>query len=382
MKKVIILGSTGSLGRRALSVLRTRRSYFEVVGLAARRNARELLRQAEEFKPRAVALAEPPRAESPFPCKLFAGPQAAVHLVNKLEADTVLAAMSGFCALLPVLQALRTGKDVALATKECFVAAGAIIKKECKHAGRSLIPVDSEHSALFQILSTVPREKILSLTLTASGGPLRNRPADHPAEVRPQDVLRHPVWSMGPKVSVDSATFMNKALEVIEAAEFFEIPPEKIEVLVHPEAVLHALVTMKDGTLFGVLAFPDMRLPIQVALCWPDRLPPPCPPLDLAALGKLTFQRPGRQPALELARRVLQLGGTAGAVLNAADEEAVEAFLQGRIPFPAILKVVERTLAESPIIADPSLEEVLEADAQARRRARAAIAEVCGTERL
>ncbi|MBI4498352.1 MAG: 1-deoxy-D-xylulose-5-phosphate reductoisomerase [Chloroflexi bacterium] len=368
---IVILGSTGSIGRQALEVIRAHQPQVRVVGLAAARNATLLYEQIRDFQPTYYALTAPRETEGvaragALRCTLE-------ELAALPEADVVLVATVGRAGLAPTLAALRAGKRVALANKEVLVMAGAIITREAEAAGAVLVPVDSEHSAIWQCLRGEHGEgggaRVARLLLTASGGAFRDAPAERLATVTPQEALRHPTWQMGPKVTVDSATLMNKGFEVIEARWLFGIPYERIEVLLHRESIVHSLVEFVDGSVKAQLSVPDMRLPLQYALSYPDRWPGvEFPRLDLARLGTLSFGpvEPGRYPCLDLALEAGRRGGTYPAVLSAADEAAVEAFLQGRIGFLDIPDLVGATLAVHQGSPQPSLEAILAADAWAR----------------
>lgn len=287
------------------------------------------------------------------------------------EADIVVCAVVGMAGLGPVLAALGNGTDVALATKEVLVAAGHVVRKACAATGARLLPVDSEHSAIFQCLSGSDSGAVRRLLLTASGGPFGNRPEVDLGSVTIEEVLDHPRWDMGPKVTVDSATLMNKGLEIMEAHWLFDVPVENIEVVVHPESIVHSLVEFVDGSLMAQLTVPDMRFAIQYALTYPDRCDGGLPGTDIVEVGPLHFGRPDadRFPCLALARRAARVGGTMAAVLNAANEVAVNGFLAGRIPFPAIWETVEAVMDDHDPVEDPDLDTILEADSWARRRA-------------
>jgi len=372
-RRVAILGATGSIGRAAIEVCDKFPEKIEVVGLSAFSHFDELLKEASRVHPRFLILQEEVgnvEALKSLPFQIFFGERGLLELVKREDVDLVLVAVVGIAGLLPTLEALRRGKTVALATKEALVAGGKLVEKALKEGGGRLIPVDSEHSAIFQCLQGGSREALDKIILTASGGPFLGRSPAQLERVTVEEALAHPVWKMGPKISVDSATMMNKALEVIEAHYLFGLPPEKIEVLIHPQSVVHSLVQFKDGAMLAQLSVPDMRLPLQYALLYPERLPSLVLTLDLAQVGKLEFQRadPERFPALKLAYKALEMGGTAPAVLSAADEVAVGLFLQGKIPFTRIVPLVEEVLSSHVPLTGETLEEVLEADRWARKK--------------
>ncbi|HAK94827.1 MAG TPA: 1-deoxy-D-xylulose-5-phosphate reductoisomerase [Planctomycetes bacterium] len=372
MKRVILLGSTGSIGASTLDVVRGLPGAFRIAGLAAHRNGAELCRQALEFDAPAIAIADPdalPPGAGGFRGAVHRGPDAAAELVRSVEADVIVAAMAGAAGLAPVLAALETGKDVALANKETLVMAGSVVTALADRLGRRIVPIDSEHSAIFQCLQGAPPERIETLILTASGGALRDVAPERRHDVTPEQALRHPNWRMGPKVTIDSASLMNKALEIIEAHWLFRVPPSKIKVLIHPESIVHSMVQFCDGSVLAQLGPPDMRYPIQYALTHPARMPSGFPRLDLAAVGCLRFTEPRGYKALDLAYRVLREGGTAGAVFNAANEVAVEEFLARRIKFTAITDIVEETLRRRPPSAGDGLEALMAHDRWARATA-------------
>ncbi len=383
-RDLIILGATGSIGRAALDVVRSlRQSGMEmrVVGLSGRQNAALLAEQVREFRPQAVAVGSPAAAQalrdaaSGWRGAVLAGPDAPAELAGATAADLVLVAVEGVAGLPPALAALDSGKDVALATKEALVAGGELITRAASRAGRRVLPVDSEHSAIFQCLAGHPPEEVARLWITASGGPFRGWSPEEMARVTPAQALRHPTWKMGKKVTVDSATLMNKGLEVIEAHWLFGVPGDRIEIVIHPQSLVHSLVEFVDGSVLAQLAPTDMRLPIQYALTYPERRRGPLAPLDVRALGTLEFAPPDldRFPCLAHARDALRRGGTAPAVLNAADEAAVRLFLDGRIGFAEIASLVGRALAQHRPGSAASLEAVLAADEETRARIRAAV---------
>ncbi|MBI4199655.1 MAG: 1-deoxy-D-xylulose-5-phosphate reductoisomerase [Chloroflexi bacterium] len=370
VKGIAILGSTGSIGRQALEVVRRFPERFRVVGLSARSNLALLSRQVEEFCP-AVVAAEELAGDGAGARNPLASRATVLELVAHPDAELVVMAIPGAAALVPVLHALQLRKRVALASKEAVVIGGALVAREVA-AGAELLPVDSEASAIWQCLRGEERD-VARLILTASGGPLRSRPVEELDRVTPQEALRHPTWRMGEKVTVDSATLMNKAFEVMEAHWLFGVPWERIEVVVHPQSIVHSLVEFQDGSVKAQLAYPDMRLPLQYALFYPQRGQGQFTErLDLVRVRRLTFEPldPARYPAFALALEAARAGGTYPAALNAADEVAVELFLGERIGFTDILRLVRRVVDEHRPGSELSLEEILAADAWARQRAR------------
>ena len=372
-RNLVILGSTGSIGRQTLDVVRSLRDSVRVYGLSAHRNADLLFEQAREFRPSAVAIdSHAGRLDSLQDTDVLRQTEGMVELVSRPEVDLIVVGTAGSGGLQPTLAALRAGKLVALANKEVLVAAGSIIEQELEHGHGELVPIDSEHSAIWQCLQGEPRQAIERITLTASGGALRSLSEQELSEVTPEQALHHPTWSMGPKITVDSANLMNKGLEAIEARWLFNVPFEQIDVVLHPQSIVHSLVTFRDSSTKAQLGHPDMRLPIQYALTHPDRLAAPLPRLDLAQVGMLTFAPVDlrRYPALQLAMRAGRLGATYPAVLCASDEIAVEAFLGKKIRFTEIPRVVEGALEAHDPCRLPELDDILEADRWARDLAR------------
>lgn len=379
-RRLIVLGSTGSIGVNTLSVvdhLTRNGSQIEVVGLAARSSTKALIEQAKRFNVKHLAVADKASAaklhEAMPEVEIFAGDDAALQLVKQVDCSDVAAAIVGIAGLPATLAAIELGRRIHLSNKETLVAAGALMTRKAAENGAILLPVDSEHSAIFQCLAGVneqPRSKsIRRLVLTASGGAFRDRPLDQIASATPEDALKHPTWDMGPKVTIDSATMMNKGLEIIEAQWLFGVAPEKIQPLIHPQSLVHSFVEFVDGSVLAQLSPPDMRSPIQTALTWPDRVAGCGDKLDWTRLGDLNFYPPcpDRYPAIELAYKALRLGGTAPAVLNAANEAAVQAFLDRKIAFGQIVPLVANALeAISPQPAD-QLTTILDADQAARR---------------
>ena len=355
MKRIILLGATGSIGRSACDVVRTHPDEFRVVALAVR-----------------DSLAAASVLGGEFGARVYSGEDGAIRAVEENEADIVLVATVGLSGLRPTLAAIRKGMAVALATKEVMVTAGAIVTRAAEERGTDIIPVDSEHSAIFQCLQGgVGIDCVSRLILTASGGPFIDGPADLDA-VAPEQALNHPRWKMGPKVTIDSAGMMNKGFEVVEARWLFSIPPDRIDVVVHPESIVHSLVEFSDGATLAQLSPPDMRVPIQYAFSWPARLPATRKRLDLASVGALTFRAPDEErfPALRLVKDALCAGGARTAALSAADEIAVERFLAGDIGFGDIVRLVSDVTGKAPARDPDSVEEVFEIDRVARAQAR------------
>jgi len=375
MKKVVILGATGSIGEQALEVV-SGSDELAVVGLAAGASWQRLVEQAGDHGVPAVALAEQDaalQAEGAWNGRVLAGEEGIRELIVTAEADLVLNGIVGSAGLGPTIVALTEGINVALANKESLVVGGELVTALAEATDARIIPVDSEHSALFQLMGGEPPGHVERLVLTASGGPLRGR-SDLSA-VTPEEALAHPTWQMGGRITIDSATLINKGFELIEAHHLFGLGYERMEVAVHPQSIVHALVHLNDGASLAHLGLPDMRVPISYALHHPERADVDVPTLDLAAVGELTFETPDLEtfPCLRLAREAGEAGGTAPCVLNAADEVAVEAFLGGRIPFTMIAEVVERTLEALPASTPGHFDDLYEADAAAREHAQALI---------
>lgn len=378
MKRLVVLGSTGSVGRQTLEAVDALAGELEVVALGTRRDADTLLAQAHRYHPRVVALvdetaAESVRARLPQGTTLLAGAGALVELAS-VPAEVVLVGVVGVAGLRPTLAALRAGRDVALANKESLVAGGELVMREARARGRRVLPVDSEHAAVAQCLRGERPESVRRIVLTGSGGPFLRRPMADLAQVTPEEAVAHPTWSMGPKISVDSATLMNKGFEVIEAHWLFALEPGRIDVVIHPQSVVHALVEFVDGHWKAQLAPPDMRMVIASALTAPERRMLPARPLEWDRM-QLTFEPPdpARYPCLGLARAALAAGGTMPAVLNAANEVAVEAFLAGGIRFTDIAAAAAETMDAHRPVPTPSLDEILAADAWARDQVLAAM---------
>jgi len=374
-QKLVVLGATGSIGQSTLSVVREHPDRFSVVALAAKGRVADFCALAAEFPQARLCLFEPDAAKeaaSRLGRPVLAGMDGLLELARMPEATTVVNGLVGSIGCLPTMEAIRAGLRVCLANKETLVMAGQLINELLDaNPKASLLPVDSEHSAIYQALGGRPPEEVEALILTASGGPFRTLPADEFAHITVERALKHPTWSMGPKITIDSATLFNKGLEVIEAHVLFRIPFERIEVLVHPGSHVHSLVRFCDGALMAQLGTPDMRLPILYSLVAPDRASLSGPRLDLASIGTLHFEAPDldRFPSLALAYDAGKQGGIAPAVLNAANEVAVGAFLDRRISFLDIPAIVARSVGDAPKVPRPTLEQLLEADAWARRHA-------------
>ncbi len=375
-KRLIILGSTGSIGNQALEVVRNLGDRISVVGMAARSSVDRLLGQIEEFRPESVAVSDEfsagrVRSLAPTGVRIYGGLGAPARMVEELEADLVLASMVGLEGLDPALAALRTGKALALANKEILVGAGELVMDLARDQQLAVLPVDSEHSAIFQCLMGEDLSSVSRLVLTASGGPFCGMTREQLGNVTPEAALRHPRWSLGPKVTIDSATLMNKGLEVIEARYLFDVPVDQIDVLVHPQSLVHSLVEFTDGSVKAQLGPTDMRLPIQLALTFPDRPANPFARIDLVKVGTLTFQAPDSQafPCLRLAYRAAKIGGTMTTVLNAANEVAVGAFLAGRLSFLGMPEVVESVMGLHQSQRPRDLNEIREVDSWARSKA-------------
>jgi 1-deoxy-D-xylulose-5-phosphate reductoisomerase len=385
VKRLCVLGSTGSVGSQTLDVAGAFPDRYRVVALAAGRRVDVLAEQVRRFRPERVSVADPAAAEAlrgalgGHDVRIEVG-AAGLEAVAVHDADLVVAALVGAVGLGPTLAAIRAGRDIALANKEVMVMAGALVLREVKARGVALLPVDSEHSAIFQALAGQPRESVARLILTASGGPFRGWSVERIARASVEEALDHPNWDMGPKITIDSATLMNKGLEVIEARWLFDMPPSRIDVVVHPQSIVHSLVEFDDSSVLAQLGLPDMRVPIAVALAHPQRLPLDGPRLDLAATARLDFEAPDRKrfPCLDLAFEALAADEAAPAVLNAANEVSVAAFLDGRIPFPRIAAVNSAVLAEHVQRAGGAplrdLDDVTAADAWSRSRARECLA--------
>jgi len=374
MKNISVFGSTGSIGTQTLDIVRAFPGSFQVVGLSAGRNTELLLRQMEEFRPKVVCVQQPQDVaalKARFPAvEYLSGPEGLVQMA-KLQVDVCVMAIVGFAALAPTLEAARSAKSLALANKESIVVAGSLLLPEVEASGCKLLPVDSEHNGLFQLLEGVKREQVDTIVLTASGGPLLRRPELALEAVTPEIAIRHPNWNMGPKISVDSATLMNKGLELVEASFLFDYPGSRIEVWIHPQSIVHAAVWLVDGTCLTQLGKPDMRAAIGHTLAYPERLPKVIQKLGLDQMAKLEFLPPDetRFPCLRLARQALESGPGSLIALNAANEIAVCAFLEKRISFPKIPQIVEEVLGQSWPAKVENLGQTVEIDVAARRAA-------------
>ncbi|WP_028986594.1 1-deoxy-D-xylulose-5-phosphate reductoisomerase [Thermicanus aegyptius] len=376
MKGISILGSTGSIGTNTLDVIRQHRDLFQVITLAAGRNLPLLYKQIEEFRPKRVAvatkeLADELRIQLMHPPEILYGEEGLIACATHGEVEFVVAALVGFTGLAPTLAAIEAGKDIGLANKETLVAAGHLVMEAVKRNGVRLLPIDSEHSAIFQSLQGERREDILRILLTASGGAFREKRREELKNVTVEEALKHPNWKMGAKITLDSATMMNKGFEVIEAHWLFSLPYSSIDVVLHYESILHSMVEFVDGAIIGQLGTPDMRIPIQYALTYPVRIPLKGGRLNLAQIGQLTFREVDaeRYPALSLAYEAGEQGGTYPTVLNAANEAAVQSVLARRLPFYRIEEVVAKVLERHSSISHPSLTDILEADRWAREEA-------------
>ncbi|MEA9604422.1 1-deoxy-D-xylulose-5-phosphate reductoisomerase [Polynucleobacter sp. JS-JIR-II-c23] len=392
VKKVAILGSTGSIGVNTLDVIRAHPDRFKVVALTAAKQVDLLAEQCAEFKPTIAVVADADGAarlskillEKKINTQVLYGPQALVKAVTESDCDTVMAAIVGAAGLVPALAAAKAGKRVLLANKEALVMSGDLFMQAMKVGGGELLPIDSEHNAIFQCLPSQfskapnPSLGVEELWLTASGGPFRNTPLDQLADITPEQACAHPNWVMGRKISVDSATMMNKGLEVIEAFWLFGLPLEKIKVLIHPQSVVHSMVRYRDGSVLAQLGQPDMRTPIAYGLAWPERIEAGVAPLSLTQLANLSFADPEleRFPCLSLAFAAAKAGGTAPAVLNAANEVAVAAFLDEGLPYLQIPHVVESVLSTISSVNADSLELILDVDARARQAAQVVVKEI------
>ncbi len=382
-KRVIILGSTGSIGVSALDVIRSLPDELSVVGLAAGQRWESLAEQIIQHKPRVVTVSDDSGAtqlrkflkDRNLATEVWTGPDAIERLVDTVECDLVLSAIVGIAGLPATLTAVRKGLAVGLANKESLVVTGSLMVEAARKSGGTLIPVDSEHSAIFQSLHAGRHDEIERLFLTASGGPFRTWTAERMRGATAQDAMRHPTWSMGPKITIDSATMMNKALEIIEAKWLFSVDPDRIEVVIHPESIIHSMVAFRDGSVVAQMGRPDMRTPIQYAMTYPRRLGSQCERLDFSKLGRMHFEPPDveRFPALRLGRQVAEMGGTAGAAFNAANEAAVDLFRAGKIGFLDIAALVENALARHSYDPHPDLNTLMAVD----RRARNEVSQCC-----
>ena len=373
MRSISILGSTGSIGTQALDVVRMHPDLFRVSALTAYSSAEKLFEQVRAFRPAMAGLVKPiPMSDIPEDlrfCRWVMGPEADRVAAAEESADMVLVSIVGIAGLQSVMDALAAGRQVLLANKEALVTGGHLVMDAAGRIGKPLLPVDSEHSAIFQCLQGAAGNKPERLLLTASGGPFRTWEKERIARATRQDALNHPTWNMGAKITIDSASMFNKALEIMEARWLFDMPAERIQVVVHPQSIVHSAIEFADGAVVAQMGVPDMRVPIQYAMTYPERQPSPAKTLDLFAIGQLTFEPgdPERFPALRLAGECLQAGGAACTVLNGANEAAVAAFLRDEIPFGGIAMLVEGALERLAGLPADTLEDIFEADAQARR---------------
>src|SRR6266567_955348 len=374
-KRVVILGATGSIGESALKVACDIPERMEIVGLAAKSNAQKLAEVANEVRPESVCLVDETRIDVlrralDYQPRIFSGEEGLLEIACLTNADMVLVAIVGTAGLRPALAAIEAGKDLAVASKEILVMAGEIVMREARENSVHVLPVDSEHNAIFQCLDGRSSE-IRRIILTASGGPFRETPANEFINLTPEQALKHPTWNMGPKITIDSATLFNKGLEMIEAHWLFGVEMKRVEVVIHPQSIVHSMVEFADGSTLAQLSYSDMCFPIQYAVTWPYRVPNTLPPLDFSKLSKLEFFTPryGDFPALNLARRAGEAGGTLPAVMNAANEMAVAAFLDRQVSFPSIWQIVEEVMNRHASVAHPDLDAILQADQWARAEA-------------
>lgn len=385
-RRIAILGSTGSVGTQTIDLIARAPEKYEVVALTARKNVKLLAEQARLLKPSFLVIADESKyqelkeATAGLGIEIAAGADAVVEAAER-DSDWVMAAIVGAAGLPSTLAAARRGTRVAFANKETLVCAGPLMMEMVAQYGCELLPVDSEHNAIYQVFDAKQKQSIRRLIITASGGPFRTKTREEMAIMTPEQAGKHPVWTMGAKISIDSATLMNKTLEVIEAAHLFQMPSEKIDVLVHPQSVIHSMVEYEDGSVLAQLGTPDMRIPIGYCLAWPERMETPAPRLDLVKQAQLTFEEPDpvKFPALRLGREAMSLGGTAPALLNAANEVAVQAFLDGRIGFLDIEKVIEATLQKGPVKTLTDLAVLQHADETARRHAADVVQKLAAT---
>jgi len=379
MKKITILGSTGSIGLNALKVIESNPEEYRVIALGAGRNIELLIKQIEEFNPVAVAVSEEDlavnirdRLKGNLKTEVLSGTEGFIHLVTLEEADTVISAMTGAAGLIPTYEAVKAGKDIALANKETMVMAGPIIMDQARKQDVSILPIDSEHSAILQSLQGHRREDLRRVILTASGGPFRDIPLEKMEALTPASALKHPNWNMGKKISIDSATLMNKGLEAIEARWLFDLEMEQISIVIHPESIIHSMVEYSDGSIIAQLGVPDMITPISYALSYPRHMETHLPPLEFDAIGTLNFWKPDmeRFRCLELALSAAETGGSMPTVLNGANEIAVDSFLNGKIGFLQIPVLIEKTMEVHKTFSIHSIEKVMEADSWARDTAK------------
>src|SRR5437870_6512189 len=379
-KRIVILGATGSIGESALKVACDIPERMEIVGLAAKSNAQKLAEAANEVRPESVCLVDETRIDVlrralDYQPRIFSGEVGLLEIACLTNAEMVVIAIVGTAGLRPALAAIEAGKDLAVASKEILVMAGEIVMRDARDNKVQVLPVDSEHNAIFQCLEGKSSLDIRRIILTASGGPFRETPGKDFDSITPEQALKHPTWNMGPKITIDSATLFNKGLEMIEAHWLFDVEMKRVEVVIHPQSIVHSMVEFTDGSTLAQLSYSDMSFPIQYAVTWPDRVPNTLPPLDFSKFSKLEFFTPRYEdfPALNLARRAGETGGTLPAVMNAANEVAVAAFLDRRLRFPDIWHVVEEVMNQHTAVAHPNLDAILEADQWARNEAQGCV---------
>ncbi len=374
-RKIAVLGSTGSIGTQALDVISQHSDRFEAYALVANNQVDKLIEQVRQFKPELVVIANESKyavlkeALADLPVKVWAGPDAINQVVQDSEIDIVLTAMVGFAGLKPTISAIKSRKTIALANKETLVIAGELITKLSLENRTPVLPVDSEHSAIFQCLNGEGNNEIEKILLTASGGPFRNFSMEQLQKVTKEQALNHPNWNMGAKVTIDSSTLMNKGLEMIEAKWLFDVNPSQIEIIVHPQSIIHSMVQFKDRSIMAQMSLPDMRMPIQYALSYPDRLSSETRPVNFFELSTLTFEKPDTKKFrnLGLACKSIETGGNMPCIMNAANEIAVELFLQEKIGFLQMSDLIEQTMSKTVFIQNPSLEDYIQTDAEARK---------------
>ena len=379
-KRVVILGATGSIGESALTVARDIPERMEIVGLAAKSNAQKLAAAANEVRPESVCLVDETqidvlRRALDYEPRILSGESGLLKIACLTNADMVLVAIVGTGGLRPALAAIKAGKDLAVASKEILVMAGEIVMREARDKCVHVLPVDSEHNAIFQCLEGKQATDVRRIILTASGGPFRETPRSDFDSITPEQALKHPTWNMGPKITIDSATLFNKGLEMIEAHWLFGVGMDRVEVVIHPQSIVHSMVEFTDGSTLAQLSYSNMCFPIQYAVTWPDRVPNSLPPLDFSKLSKLEFSTPRYDdfPALNLARRAGETGGTLPAVMNAANEIAVAAFLDRKVRFPEIWEIVEQVMNQHTPVAHADLDAILGADQWARAQAQGCV---------
>jgi 1-deoxy-D-xylulose-5-phosphate reductoisomerase len=379
-KRVVILGATGSIGESALKVARDIPERMEIVGLAAKSNAQKLADAANEVRPESVCLVDETQIDElrralDYEPRIWSGESGLLEIACLTNADMVLVAIVGTGGLRPALAAIKAGKDLAVASKEILVMAGEIVMREARDKSVNVLPVDSEHNAIFQCLEGKQATDVRRIILTASGGPFRETPRSDFDSITPEQALKHPTWNMGPKITVDSATLFNKGLEMIEAHWLFGVEMNRVEVVIHPQSIVHSMVEFTDGSTLAQLSYSNMCFPIQYAVTWPDRVPNSLPPLDFSNVSKLEFSTPRYDdfPALNLARRAGEIGGTLPAVMNAANEIAVAAFLDGKMRFPEIWEIVEQVMNQHTPVAHADLDAILGADQWARAQAQGCV---------